>query len=97
MTRPAPSIAILGGGTAGWMAACLMAKAWPAAAITVIESPEIGIIGVNAAVANAALEGIVVEPDEQALIRQRQRGEITHEQFLARARMLAIDKTSPRE
>lgn len=52
---------------------------------------------VNAAVANAALEGIVVEPDEQALIRQRQRGEITHEQFLARARMLAIDKTSPRE
>lgn len=52
---------------------------------------------VDAAVANAALEGVVVEPDEQALIRQRQRGEITHEQFLARARALAIDKTSPRE
>lgn len=52
---------------------------------------------VDAAVANAALEGIVVEPDEQALIRQRQRGEIAHEQFLARARTLAIDKTSPRE
>lgn len=47
MKRPAPTIVILGGGTAGWMAACLMAKAWPAAAITVIESPEIGIIGVG--------------------------------------------------
>ena len=47
MSSPAPTIAILGGGTAGWMAACLMAKAWPAAAITVIESPEIGIIGVG--------------------------------------------------
>ncbi len=47
MSSPAPRIAVLGGGTAGWMAACLMAKAWPAAAITVIESPEIGIIGVG--------------------------------------------------
>lgn len=42
-----PSIAILGGGTAGWMAACLMAKAWPASTITVIESPDIGIVGVG--------------------------------------------------
>ena len=40
-------IAILGGGTAGWMAACLIAKAWPAATVTVIESPEIGIVGVG--------------------------------------------------
>lgn len=43
----APRIAILGGGTAGWMAACLFAKAWPAAAIDVIESPAIGIVGVG--------------------------------------------------
>ena len=42
-----PRVAILGGGTAGWMAACLMAKAWPGATVTVIESPEIGIIGVG--------------------------------------------------
>ncbi|UVO51870.1 tryptophan 7-halogenase [Sphingomonas sp. SUN019] len=42
-----PSIVILGGGTAGWMAACLMAKAWPASTITVIESPDIGIVGVG--------------------------------------------------
>ncbi|MBU1620995.1 MAG: tryptophan 7-halogenase [Gammaproteobacteria bacterium] len=40
-------IAIVGGGTAGWMTACLMAKAWPGAEISVIESPDIGIIGVG--------------------------------------------------
>jgi 2-polyprenyl-6-methoxyphenol hydroxylase-like FAD-dependent oxidoreductase len=44
---PPASIAILGGGTAGWMAACLLAKAWPRTAITVVESPEIGIVGVG--------------------------------------------------
>ena len=41
------SIAIAGGGTAGWMTACLMAKAWPEAQISLIESPDIGIIGVG--------------------------------------------------
>lgn len=52
--QPAPSsarpiaITIVGGGTAGWMAACLMAHHWGAAArVTVIESPDIGIIGVG--------------------------------------------------
>ncbi len=44
---PSLRIAVLGGGTAGWMAACLMAQAWPGAAITVVESPEIGIVGVG--------------------------------------------------
>ncbi len=44
---PPATIAILGGGTAGWMAACLMARAWPRTAITVVESPEIGIVGVG--------------------------------------------------
>lgn len=38
---------IMGGGTAGWMAACLLAKRWPQHEVTVIESPEIGIIGVG--------------------------------------------------
>jgi tryptophan 6-halogenase len=38
---------ILGGGTAGWMTACLLAKAWPQHRITLVESPEIGIIGVG--------------------------------------------------
>jgi tryptophan 6-halogenase len=38
---------ILGGGTAGWMAACLIAKKWPQHKVTVVESPDIGIIGVG--------------------------------------------------
>ena len=38
---------ILGGGTAGWMTACLLAKRWPQHDIDVVESPDIGIIGVG--------------------------------------------------
>lgn len=38
---------ILGGGTAGWMAACLLAKQWPHFDVTLVESPDIGIIGVG--------------------------------------------------
>lgn len=42
-------IVVLGGGTAGWMAASLLARAWSPsqAQVTVIESPDIGIIGVG--------------------------------------------------
>lgn len=42
-------ILIVGGGTAGWMAANLMVQRWgpERARITVIESPEVGIIGVG--------------------------------------------------
>lgn len=42
-------IVIVGGGTAGWMAANLMAKSWSAehVEIVLIESPAIGIIGVG--------------------------------------------------
>ena len=42
-------IVILGGGTAGWMAANLFARQWTAeqASVTVVESPDIGIIGVG--------------------------------------------------
>jgi len=42
-----PRITILGGGTAGWMAACLFAEALPRARITLIESPAIPIVGVG--------------------------------------------------
>lgn len=38
---------ILGGGTAGWITALLLERAWPDASITVVESPEIGTIGVG--------------------------------------------------
>ena len=40
-------IVIVGGGTAGWMAANLMIRRWPDAQITLLESPDIGIIGVG--------------------------------------------------
>ena len=42
-------IVVLGGGTAGWMAASLMQRRWGERGfeITVLESPDIGIIGVG--------------------------------------------------
>ena len=42
-------LVIVGGGTAGWMTASLMWKRWQGRAVelTVLESPEIGIVGVG--------------------------------------------------
>lgn len=40
-------VVILGGGTAGWMTACLIAHRWRGARVTLVESPDIGIIGVG--------------------------------------------------
>ncbi|WP_375289191.1 tryptophan halogenase family protein [Qipengyuania sp.] len=42
-----PSVVVLGGGSAGWITACLLAKEWGADRVTVVESPEVGIIGVG--------------------------------------------------
>lgn len=47
MTEAQHQFVILGGGTSGWMAACLIAKHWPQHKVTVVESPDIGIIGVG--------------------------------------------------
>lgn len=45
-SRPS-SVLILGGGSAGWIAASLFAQRWPQCQISVLESPQIGIIGVG--------------------------------------------------
>ncbi|RIV83624.1 tryptophan halogenase family protein [Aurantiacibacter zhengii] len=47
-TRP-PHVVVLGGGSAGWITACLLHHRWGerGGKVTVVESPEIGIIGVG--------------------------------------------------
>ncbi|XUU60791.1 tryptophan halogenase family protein [Erythrobacter sp. HA6-11] len=50
MSEPTPPhVVVLGGGSAGWITACLLHHQWHARGgrVTVIESPEIGIIGVG--------------------------------------------------
>jgi tryptophan 6-halogenase len=48
IVKPLPErIVILGGGTAGWIAANLIAKRWGGHRVTVLESSDIGIIGVG--------------------------------------------------
>ncbi len=50
MSKPVQSVAIIGGGTAGWMAAAALAKQLPkTVALTLVESDAIGTIGVGEA------------------------------------------------
>lgn len=50
MNRPRKKVIVVGGGTAGWMAASAIAKLLPhAASVELIESAEIGIVGVGEA------------------------------------------------
>jgi tryptophan halogenase len=51
-TSPVTTVLIVGGGTAGWLTACFLARQLAARAasgvqITLVESPEIGIVGVG--------------------------------------------------
>jgi 2-polyprenyl-6-methoxyphenol hydroxylase-like FAD-dependent oxidoreductase len=46
LTKPR-SLLIVGGGTAGWMTANSLLQAWPETYITLVESADIGIIGVG--------------------------------------------------
>lgn len=49
MSGQPPRVVILGGGSAGWITACLLHKEWGhrGGTVTLVESPEIGIVGVG--------------------------------------------------
>lgn len=47
MSPAPPKVVVLGGGSAGWITAALLAREWGGECVTVVESPDIGIIGVG--------------------------------------------------
>ncbi len=71
---PIRSIVIVGGGTAGWMAASVLSKAFGRAlAITLIESDEIGIVGVGeATIPQIRHINNFLEIDENAFLKATQ-------------------------
>ncbi|MEP6886098.1 MAG: tryptophan halogenase family protein [Gammaproteobacteria bacterium] len=73
-TKEIKSVVIAGGGTAGWMAAAAIAKVMgPRLSITLVESDEIGIIGVGeATIPSIALFNDLLRLDENQFLRQTQ-------------------------
>jgi tryptophan halogenase len=68
-------IAIVGGGTAGWMAASMLARALPGTRteISVVESPDIGIIGVGEATIPPIIDVLrYLSIDESDFVRHTQ-------------------------
>lgn len=66
-------IVILGGGTAGWLAACILSNRHPTHEITVVESTKIGIIGVG-----ESTTGFFTE----LLLNELANFDITHDEFI---------------
>jgi tryptophan halogenase len=73
-TGPIETIAVIGGGTSGWMAASALAKMLgPSVSIRLIESEEIGTVGVGEATIPAlTFFNKMLEIDEAEFIRQTQ-------------------------
>ena len=74
MAAPIKNIVIVGGGTAGWMAAAALSKvAGPAVSIRLIESDDIASIGVGeATIPNIKNFNLALEIDEDDFLRHTQ-------------------------
>jgi tryptophan halogenase len=72
--RPVRSIAVIGGGAAGWMSAAALSKMFGGAIeVVLVESEEIGLIGVGeATVPHLSAFNRLLEIDEAAFVRETQ-------------------------